>query len=101
MVGRPVRCGACGERAIVPKVQAAARTIIFDCPTCKARYSLPEELAGKTFHCRECNQPQEVIALDTLQTLVDADEPTKPSKSQPPSAAPSGVRRKRDEGKRS
>jgi predicted Zn finger-like uncharacterized protein len=90
MVGKRVRCGACGERATVPKLPAAPRTIIADCPTCRSRYSLPEELAGKTFHCPECHQLQEVIALDTLQTVHDVDAPAKAAKSQPPS-----VRRKK------
>jgi predicted Zn finger-like uncharacterized protein len=85
MVGRHVRCGACGERSTVSKLPAAARTIIFDCPTCKSGYSLPEELAGKPFRCRQCQQEQAVTPLDTLQTLPDADEPAKPAKSQPPS----------------
>jgi predicted Zn finger-like uncharacterized protein len=86
-VGKRVRCGICGERASVPVVQAAPRTIIFDCPNCKSRYELPEELAGKPFHCQGCNQEQLVIALDTLETVHDSDEPATPAKAQPPSAS--------------
>lgn len=64
-------------------------SISFACPTCKARYDVTEELAGKSILCRVCQKRGTVPAAPAKPA-----EPAKSAEPAKPAAPPNPSRRR-------
>ncbi len=62
--------------------------IVFSCPRCDQRYSVPESMAGRRVTCKKCGQERNVPAAEAAPAPAPPPPAARPAAPRPPSARP-------------